>query len=257
MFGKKSIIIPVLVSMAVFALLVGGCGSEGNQTGNSEEPQVIQAYGEAEISAEPDMAEISLSIETRSTSAEEAVDENAELANAVRDALLEFGLAEDEIKTGSYRLHSYKEDRDPEREMREPEREEEAKSAETVYYEATNEIEITIDQIDLVGEIIDTAVNAGANRVNQISFDLKDPQDLKTEALAEATEQATRKAEAIAEGAGESITGIFSIREERSDYTPSRVRKEEMADEADAGAPTPIEPGQVNVRVSVVAEYTF
>jgi len=254
MTRKKTFIAPTVGALLVLALLLSGCAQESSTIISNEKPQVIQTFGEAEVSAEPDLAEVSVAIETRSTSADEAVEDNARLANTVRDALLNFGLAEDDIKTGSYRLYSYRErPREvPETDIMEPDREE------TIYYQATNELKIVTEKIDQVGEIIDTAVGAGANRVNFISFDLKNPQKLKMQALKKATEQAYQKAEAIAESSGESITGLFSIREERTDYTPFRIREDMVQEEMAPGTePTPIDPDQVKVRASVVAEYAF
>ncbi len=260
MFNRKVLMVFATIMVVALALLISGCVQGGETTTVSEKSQLIQTYGEAEVSAEPDLARVSLEIETRSSSAEEAVEENAALANAVREALLEFGLSEEDVITGSYRLRTIREERQrdrPQPDLREPEVEEmepENGYEITTYYQANNEIVATITDIDSVGEIIDTAVAAGANRVNHISFDLEDSQELKMQALAAATEQAVQKAEAIAGGAGESITGLYSIREERTDYRPFRIQ-EEIA-EADA-ASTPITPDDVVVRASVVAEFTF
>ncbi|MFO7952283.1 MAG: SIMPL domain-containing protein [Bacillota bacterium] len=52
---------------------------------------------------------------------------------------------------------------------------------------------------------MDTAVFTGANKVNQINFDLEDPQELKMQAFKVVTEQAAQKAEAIVESADKSI----------------------------------------------------
>ncbi|MGM0651774.1 MAG: SIMPL domain-containing protein [Bacillota bacterium] len=263
MFNTKTLSTLMVAMVLILALLISGCGQNGEAIVSNEKPQLIQTYGEAEVSAEPDMAEISLEIETRGSSAEEAAEENAAMANTVRESLLEFGLSEDEISTGSYRLRTIREERprektQPESMDREAE-EMESENEEVIYYQATNEITVSVTEIDKVGEIIDTAVAAGANRVNHITFDLEDSEELKMQALAAATEQAAQKAEAIAGGAGESISGLYSIKEERTDYRPLRIEDEraqaEMAEEDEA--PTPITPDDVIVRATVVAEYTF
>lgn len=243
-----------VTAIAVAGLFLPGCAEE--QSGNSNDgDQVIQVYGEAEVKAEPDLAKISLEVETHSRSADEAVAENAELANEVREALLDFGLSEDEVRTGSYRLRSR---RERTREIEEPARPEPDTGEELIYYHASNEIMVITSDLEQVGEIIDTTVRAGVNKVNYLNFDLEDPQQLKMQALEKAVEQASQKAEAIANSAGKSLTGIYSIKEERTDYTPFRVA-EEVAEEAlDADvAPTPIEPEEVEVRAAVTAKFTF
>ncbi len=254
----------------ILSVLLAGCAEEQAQTDNDGE-QVIQTYGEAVVTAEPDVAKISVEVETHSRSADEAVEENAVLANQVREALLDFGLSEDEVKTGSYRLRSYRERQPrveepvrPEPDVEEPAIERDIDEPETdefeerIYYQASNEIMVTTSQLDRVGEIIDTAVTAGANNINYINFDLENPQDLKMQALGKAAEQASRKAEAIAESAGKSIVDVYSITEERTDYTPYRAPREMLEEEAAADvAPTPIEPEEVEVRARVTAKYIF
>jgi len=263
MLNKKILVAGAVIMLAV--LFTGGCAEE--QAGNgSENKQLIQTYGEAEVTAEPDLARLSFEVETRSESADEAVAENAELVNQVREALLDFGLSEDEVRTGSYRLRSRSEDPRQFEEQVEPPQpdeleEQEAQEREVdemIYYEASNEIVVTTTQLDQAGEIIDTAVSAGANQVNYINFDLEDPQDLKVEALKKATEQAALKAEAIAESADKSITDLNMIKEERTDYTPHREQFEMVEEEAAMDdRPTPVEPEDVEVRASITAEYIF
>lgn len=241
-------IVYVSLFVLIIALVVSGCGGNQSATGSAGAPKVIQTYGEAEISASPEVAKISLAIETRSSRAEEAVEENAQRATAVREALLESGLSEEDIVTGSYRLYSYREwfEGRP------------AGEAELQTFQAVNEIIVTTRDLENVGELIDLAVMSGANNINYISFELDDPQELLLQALKAATEQAARKAEAIADGSGEKVSGLYSIREERTDYIPYRLQ-DIMAQEdmAMGSASTPITPDEVTVRATVIAEFSF
>lgn len=241
---NKKILVVFVTFMLLAAFAVSGCGTRDN-TGVNGEPKVIQTNGEAEIKAEPDLARIGLAIETSSNSAEQAVEENARLANAVFEALKGFGLTEDEIKTGSYRLYSYSERFD-----------ERPTGVEAITYQAVNEVIVSTNRIEEVGEMIDLAVRAGANNINFINFELESPQELQLQALQAATEQAEMKANAIAESAGERISGLYRIREERTDYMPYIVRQEVAAD-MDMEAPTPIAPDEVTVKATVTAEFSF
>jgi uncharacterized protein YggE len=78
------------------------------------------------------------------------------------------------------------------------------------------------------------------------------------QALAMATQQASRKAKAIAESINESIAKLYSVREERTAYTPFRFQENALQRgmAADTG-PTPITPGEVTVRATVIAEFSF
>jgi uncharacterized protein len=242
MYNKRMIAVMGLIVMAVF--MVSGCGPQATVLTN-EMPQIIQTHGEAEVKAEPDLARVGIAVETRGSTAEAVVEENARLANAVVDALKKFGLDEEDIKTGSYNLYSYREQYDlvPAGE-------------EVITYQVTNEIVVTTTRLDEVGEMIDIAVKAGANNINYINFELENPQELRLQALQLATEQALEKAEAIAESSGEKISGLYRIREERTEYMPYVYREEVEADMG-MGAPTPIMPDEVEVRAMVTAEFSF
>ena len=238
----KLVIIVTIVLIVLF--VVSGCGTQVN-TGANGEPRLIQTYGEAEVAAEPDLVRIGLAIETRSSSAEQAVEENARLANAVLEALKGFGLTEDEIQTGTYQLYSYREWYD-----------ERPAGEGSITYQAVNEVIVHTNRVEEVGEMIDLAVRAGANNINFINFELENPQELQLQALQAATNQAEMKADAIAESAGEKISGLYRIREERTDYMPYMVRQE-MAEDMAMEAPTPIAPGEVTVKAAVTAEFDF
>jgi len=213
-----------------------------------EEQRTIQTYGEAEITAQPDLVKISISIETHSKSANEAAEENARLANSVLKELYEFGLLEENIKTSSYRLNSY----------RKWEKEDSQNEQEQVYFQAVNEIIIQTIQLDKAGNIIDLAAKAGANNINYVNFELKDPTALMLQALTMATEHARQKADAIARGAGLTIKQLFNVREERTSYAPYRSQNTMLSREMVLGtAPTPISPDEVIIRATVVAEFTF
>ncbi len=237
-----------MLTAAALAMLiviaVSGCGTQTNVVTN-EMVQVIQTYGEAEIKADPNLARIGITIETRGGEAETAVTENARLANAVVEALKKFGLAEEDIRTGSYNLYSYREWHEelPEKEQ-------------LITYQVNNEIVVTTTRLEEVGEIIDRAVKAGANNINYINFELENPLELQMQALKLATEQAANKAEAIADSAGKKISGLYRIREERTDYMPYIFKQEDAADMG-MGAATPVMPDKVAVRAVVTAEFAF
>lgn len=214
----------------------------------NEENRIIQTYGEAEISAQPDLVKLSLSIETQSKLAKEAVEENARLANNVLTALMDFGISKENIKTSSYSLNSYRkwENKGSENEQ------------ELIYYQSFNEIIINTPDIEKVGKILDLAVQAGANNINYINFELNDPQELMLLALTRATEQAHIKAKAIAHGAGIEIKGLYSIREQRSSYAPFRFQDAMFArDMVAAASPTPISAGSVIINASILADFIF
>jgi uncharacterized protein YggE len=122
---------------------------------------------------------------------------------------------------------------------------------EIVGYTASNTVRIKSSRLDQVGRLIDAAMQAGANNVNRLVFTLKDEQAAQLEALRTASAKAKEKAEAIAASLGLKVVKISSITEGERAIQP--VFRQAMAarGEALAAAPTPVEPGTVQIRSTV------
>ena len=151
----KKFVFTVILTL-LLSISFNGLGENQLILAASLEQRIIQTYGEAEIAAKPDLAKISIAVETKSKLANDAVEENSRIATMVINALLDFGLLENDIKTGSYRLHSY----------RELPRDNPNINEESIFYQAYNEIIVLTTQLDSVGELIDLAVISGANNIN-------------------------------------------------------------------------------------------
>ncbi len=241
--NKKALL--VLSSLLILSMLVFvGAGAAENSTSSSgEEGGEIKVYGDAEVTAEPDFASIVLGVNTTITDVKGAAQDNAEKMDSVIEALKDFGIDKENIKTGAYRVTQHRE---------KPENREEYGDR----FEVTNQVELTVPDTDNVGEAIDLAINTGANKVLSLNFELKEQEALKLKALQLATKQAFSKGEAIAQSADVQIKGVKSITEEMARYTPYRAEygmgEREMVDEA---AETPVVPGDIEVQARVKAEY--
>jgi hypothetical protein len=208
------------------------------QQGN-ERPRVpsITVSGDAVISAEPDQAEIDVGVVTQARTAPEASKENAErLSRVLAEVKKQLGKG-DEVKTSGYSLapnYRYPQGGKPE----------------IVGYTATNVLRIKTTNLSLVGRLIDSAMQAGANNVNRLVFTLKDELSAQLSALRQASTKAKAKAEAVAASLGLKIVRIASLSEGERIVQP--VYRQAMTARAEAAsAPTPIEPGTVEVRSTV------
>ena len=212
----------------------------------TENLKTISLTGAGSASAQADQATVNLGVQVLSESASDAIGENAETMTAVIDAIKALGVSEDDIITTSYSVY-------PQYDWTEDGR---------VFkgYSVTNLVQVTVKDLDIVGDVIDTAAVAGANQINGISFELSDAkrEELKTNAYIAALTDAQDKADVIAENLGLSITGVQSVTE--YSYTP--VRSYEMYEEAVAmdgarSVSTPIVSGELSVTVSVHIVFLF
>jgi uncharacterized protein YggE len=104
-------------------------------------------------------------------------------------------------------------------------------------------VEVTTTDLSIIGRLIDTANQAGANSVGSLSFGLQNPEPYEEQALGLAAKQAQAHANAIAAGLG-AKTGVVRSAQEGATVTPILAG-------VGATATTPIQTGTVSVTASV------
>ena len=200
-------------------------------------PTVVTT-GEATVSRPPDVAYLTLAVESRSRNPRDAQKDNAEAMAGVQKRLADAGIPKDAMRTLGLWLNQEFDTVNLRRVSR--------------GYVARNTLEVRIDEVARAGEISDEVVQGGATSLGGIRFELKDRAAAEREALRLAVGEARRRAEAAAAGAGRSIDRILRIEDSRADGGgPTRML---MRAEASA-AQTIVEPGMIEVqaRVSLTA----
>ncbi|MBM3242176.1 DUF541 domain-containing protein [Candidatus Poribacteria bacterium] len=114
---------------------------------------------------------------------------------------------------------------------------------------------IKVRDTKTVGEVIDEATAAGGDliRVNSITFAIDDPKELQAQARIEAMKDANAKAQALAEQGGVELGKPISISESVVFYNPTYY--ERASDKGQPMPTTPIEPGQLEVTITVSVIY--
>ena len=211
------------------------------ESGAGPNQRTIQVAGNGEAQAAPDLAVLSLAIETHASSAADAAGRNGALAQKVSDALRAKLGDKGKTWTGGYSLI--------------PEYENETRpNAKPVIigYQAQNTITVQTGALDLVGPLIDSAIAAGANRVNSLDFNLRDDTHARNQAIAMAAKDAQAQAQALAAALGLKLGPILSA------TTVSSVGPQPVMFRAaltsTMGA-TPVQPAEVSVPATVSLTY--
>ena len=213
----------------------------------------IFVTGQAIITAEPDLALLTIGVETRAETVAEA---RAEAANAMEDivqAVNKHGLEDEDVQTQSFNIwpeYVYPEIGSGEIRGNQPV---------LVGYTVRNTAIIKIRDIDAVGTIIDDVAGAGgdATRIEGIGFSIEDPEPFMTQLREEAVQDAKEKAEHLASLSDVSIGDLTFIAEVGGGAPTARTFSDE-AFAADAFAPaatTPISGGELQLGLSVQAVF--
>lgn len=195
----------------------------------------VAGFGEAR--AAPDIATITVGVETRADTAEAALAENSTDAASLIEAAKERGVADADIQTSGLNIYPVFEQQQPGR-----------REAPTVAgYSVSNSVSLRIRDLDALGATLTALVAAGANQMRGISFGIEDDEALRDEARRLAVADARRKAELYAEAAGVTLGPIISISEGGGGGQPGPLMRS-MAEAA------PVEAGEnaVSARVNVV-----
>ena len=213
---------------------------------SNEVTKTIDVTGTYTSYADPDKVEIYLGAQTDSTDASDSQQQNAVILQKIRSGLSSKGITSSSIQTTQYSLEQIREWDDVRR----------------VYvnkgYRTTHILKIKLTDISKAGEIVDVAVENGANRVDSIVFGLSDSKakTMRTQALTEAAKNAREKADAIASGLEVSITKVNHASEGYVGVTPYYATKNLGVAEA-AAVPTEISAGQIEISASVSVSYEF
>ena len=108
-------------SVAAVSVLAGCLGSaQEDDGGSSGDPRTVTVTEGGEVEAEPDIAVFQASVEATGDDANAVREELAERADALYDALVEFGIDEDAITTGRFNIRDRVDERQLEEDGVEP-----------------------------------------------------------------------------------------------------------------------------------------
>lgn len=197
---------------------------------------IISVTGTASKDVAPDEVVINFGVETQALSAVEASQKNSATMNNIVDAVKDLGIGDDEISTSRFNIWpNY-----------------DSSGRVITGYTASNIVSVNTDQIAKASQIIDAAVDAGANRVESVYFTLSSELDkqVRDELIADAVNDAKMKAEKALAPLDKQIIGVKSVALSEFGIPPPILPFDMMVKRAE-GAATPIFEAEQQVSTSV------
>jgi uncharacterized protein YggE len=232
----------ILVAVVMLALLVSACGPATVNQAAPPPMRTLSVAGTGDANLEPDIAYIYIGVHTEKLTAAEAVAENTTQTETVIQAIKDFGVDAKDIRTMNFSIWPM-DKYDPQSGIATGEK----------TYAVDNTVYVTVRKLDTLGDLLDTVIQAGANTVNNIQFDVADKDEALKAARADAVKDAQAKAQELAEASGLTLGEIQTIG--FSDSVPYPVFDGRGGGGGAAEAAVPIQPGQLTFTVVVNATY--
>ena len=203
--------------------------------------RTVTVTGVGQVAAKPDMAIVTIGVVARAATAAEALRDNSAQMNRLLSVLDAMNVAARDRQTAGLQIT--------------PEYRYEGRDGRPAPdgYTVRNTLTLRIRNLATTGDVLDALVEAGANQLDGIVFDIEDKATLLDEARRQAVADARHTAELLATSAGTSLGPIVAVTDLGQQSVPPQMLRSDMIG---AAASVPIEAGEatIDTRVTTVWE---
>jgi len=230
----------VIAGLLIGLALITGCTEVVTPGEGSAYLDTVTASGSGKALAAPDTAEMSFGVEATDAKSKPALDRATAAAEAVSSAVQKAGVKKEDVQTSGVRIEPVYEET------------ERGKAPRVTAYRAIIDMRVRIRDVGSVGAVIEAASTAGATGIGGPWFKLEDDAEASDEAIADAVEDARRRAQAMAESSGKKLGGAVRIYETQIDVPQPNWSSRSAMYSAEQAA---IEPGQLDVTADITVMF--
>ncbi|PSQ62756.1 MAG: SIMPL domain-containing protein [Bacteroidetes bacterium QH_10_64_19] len=221
--------------LAVFAVAPAAAQDDDRST--------VTVSGEGTVTTQPDQAVVRFGVVIRAPTAQEARTQNATAAKNAMNAVRNLDIPDEKMRMESLRLQPRYEYNDEENRR------------ELVGYEATRQVVVELNRLEVLPQLVADVVESGANELDGISYQLSDRSQFRNEALRKAAQAAREKAHLLSETLDAELGPVRTINEQNFDFVRPRPQAARMgmaktADDAQA-EPEAYAAGEIEVSAQV------
>jgi uncharacterized protein YggE len=204
-------------------------------------PYLIEVSGNGELAVSPDIGTINMGVMTEDRELLPAQQQNSLSVNTVIGSLLSNGIPKEKIKTFDYRIDS----------------EYDFVEGKQIFrgYKVTHLLQVKIDDLSLIGKIVDEAVRKGANYVANVQFSLKNQETQYQKVLSMAIKDAVNKAVEISKNLKVHLqpTPVLIIENANTEQPIPTIGGTYVKGISTAT----FEPGQLQIKAKVTAHFRY
>lgn len=200
--------------------------------------------GEGKATAIPDIAKVSVGIQSSGQILNQVQDDANKKSQALVAALKKLGIEDKDIKTTSYNIS--------------PQQDFQSNPPRITGYQVSISYEVTVRKIDNINNVLTTVTGAGANLVGGVNFDLSDTASAKAldAARADAVGKAKQSAESLAKASGVTLGKIINISEGQNNVPRPLTATAVGLGGAEKSVTQPnVQPGTTEIDITVSLSY--
>ena len=239
--------IPGIALMLSIGLLVPGLSTAQQATPEgsavSADGRSITVNGRGTVTIAPDSASIVVGVDVTGDTLVGAQQDSAERMTTVLETLNDAGIPDDQIQTVDYRINVINEYDDN------------GRLKGVSGYQVSNQVQVTTDDLEGLGALIDDLVASGANTIYSINFFTSDATAAMSQARAMAVADARAKAGELAAAAQLTLGDVLTITETSVVGGPVAKAQAEAFDSANAS--TPIQSGSLQIVIDVTISFAI
>jgi uncharacterized protein YggE len=234
----------VITGSVALALAFAACGSKTTVNNQPTETSGITVSGHGEVQVPPDIAYITMGVQTTATTVADARESAAKAADALVSSVKKNGVDAKDVQTSGLYIQ--------------PNYEYSSKSPTLTGYTVTNTVTVKVRKLDNISKILDDAIAAGgdAARLQGLTFSVDDADKAKQDAREKAMADAKARAEQLARLGGVSLGAPVTISETQGSVNPI-ARDTAGVPTLSGGTSTPVETGTNKVTVDVSVRWAI
>lgn len=227
----------------VAALLAASCAVAS--ANDAPPPRLASVTGQGEVTALPDMAQVTLGVEARKPTLAEARGQVSAAVERLLALTRELGIEPKHVDSSQLQVQ-------PDYRWNEKDRQ-----RVLLGYVVSRQVNVELRDLDQLGTLMERAVSAGANQVHGARLDSSRRKELEREALTAAVADARQDAETLARAAGARLGPVYRL-EASSDGPPvfhAKAMASASMDAAGEAAAETYEVAEMKFTASVSAQW--
>jgi uncharacterized protein YggE len=226
-------------SALILAVVLGGCAAAGK--GPAQRTVSVTGTGTARLT--PDIVVVTLGVQTQDPQVAKAVEDNNARAARLTEAVKAAGVAAADIQTSDFSVSSQQKF------------DLQGNPTGEVTYLVSNTLTLTLRDVSKLGDLLQSALESGANTVQNVSYSVADPTAALDKARLQAIQNAHDQATQLANATGAQLGPVFSLNE----YSPAPIMPLMAASfgKGGGGGGVPASPGTLEYQVQIYIVYTL